>query len=231
MTGFSDIHSHFIYGVDDGARVREMMEAMLDAAYADGITSLFATPHVVPGVRPFDMDAYARHFDEACAYCRERRYAMTLYTGAEIMYTPALRDYVVDHWLPTLAGSNHVLMEFTPDITVREMESAFDWMERYGYITVLAHMERYACLFHRKAAAEVKKHHDVRYQVNTNTILRKQGFVKGRYIHGWFQEGLVDFVASDAHGVKTRPYQMKSAYMELRRRYGQAYAERLTGMQ
>lgn len=227
MTGFCDIHSHFIYGVDDGAKTRETMEAMLDAAYADGITSLFATPHVIPGVQPFDMEAYARHFDEACAYCQERNYAMALYAGAEIMYTPVLKDYVVDHRLPTLAGSDHVLMEFTPDITLQEMESAFDLMGRYGYITVLAHMERYACLFHKRAAAKVKKRHDVRYQVNANTILKKQSLIRSWYIHHWFQESLVDFVASDAHNVNTRPYQMKRAYTELERKYGQTYAGQL----
>lgn len=44
MNGFSDIHSHFLYDIDDGAKTREDMEAMLDAANADGIASLFATP-------------------------------------------------------------------------------------------------------------------------------------------------------------------------------------------
>ena len=44
MKGFRDIHSHFVYGVDDGARTREDMEAMLDAAHADGIASLVSTP-------------------------------------------------------------------------------------------------------------------------------------------------------------------------------------------
>lgn len=43
MSGFTDYHAHFVYGVDDGARTREEMFAMLDAAAADGVTRLFAT--------------------------------------------------------------------------------------------------------------------------------------------------------------------------------------------
>ena len=35
MSGFTDYHAHFVYGVDDGARTREEMFAMLDAAAAD----------------------------------------------------------------------------------------------------------------------------------------------------------------------------------------------------
>ena len=32
MSGFTDYHAHFVYGVDDGAQTREEMYAMLDAA-------------------------------------------------------------------------------------------------------------------------------------------------------------------------------------------------------
>lgn len=231
MNGFSDIHSHFIYGVDDGAKTREDMENLLDAAHADGIASLFATPHIMPGIRLFDFASYSKHFNEARAYCRERGYPMTLYTGAEILYTPALRDYVVTHRLPTLADSKYILMEFVPDVTLHELMTALDLMERCGYVTVLAHIERYACFLHENAARKVKERYEVKYQVNTHTILHKHGFFRTRCIQSWFQEELADFIASDAHDVKARPYQMKRAYAELRQKYGQDYAKRLTGMQ
>ena len=38
MSGFTDYHAHFVYGVDDGARTREEMYAMLDAAVQDGVS-------------------------------------------------------------------------------------------------------------------------------------------------------------------------------------------------
>ena len=48
MSGFTDYHAHFVYGVDDGAQTREEMYAMLDAAAADGVRHLFATSHSTP---------------------------------------------------------------------------------------------------------------------------------------------------------------------------------------
>lgn len=146
MKGFTDIHSHFLYGMDDGARSRVQMEAMLDAAYADGISSLFATPHVTPGIYPLDNALLTQRLNEARRYCRSKGYHMNIYSGAEVLYTPALRNYVVNYRLPTLGDSDYVLMEFVPDIAFKELESALELMERHGYITVLAHIERYACL-------------------------------------------------------------------------------------
>ena len=53
MSGFTDYHAHFVYGVDDGAQTREEMYAMLDAAAADGVRHLFATSHSTPGMERF----------------------------------------------------------------------------------------------------------------------------------------------------------------------------------
>lgn len=229
--GFTDIHAHFLYGLDDGAEDRGGMEAMLDAAHADGIASLFATPHVTPGIEPFDMARYQEHLEEARRYCRRKGYALRLYSGAEILYTPALEQYALNHRLPTLAGSDYVLIEFMPDISYRELELAAAHLERGGYIPVLAHVERYPCLYSRKHAAALKERRNVRYQVNANTVLSSGGFFHRRILQGWFRCGLVDFVASDAHDCNRRPFRMRKAYDVLERLYGRDEAMRLTGLE
>lgn len=231
FSGFTDIHAHFLYGLDDGAKDRCEMEAMLDAAHAGGITDLFATPHVTPGIESFDTVLYWERMEEARRYCEHRGYALTLYSGAEILYTPAMEQYALNHRLPTLADSNHVLIEFLPDITYREMEAAAACLERGGYILVLAHVERYQCLYLRKHASSLKEHHNVRYQVNANTVLSSRGFFRRHILQDWFCRGLVDFVASDAHDCSKRPFLIKKAYDTLERLYGQAEAMRLTGME
>ena len=138
MRGFRDIHAHFVYGVDDGARTREEMFAMLDAAHRDGVTDLCATPHVTPGVKPFDGLSFSRHFDLAQEYCRENDYPPELHAGAEILYTPALARYAEEGMLPTLGTTDFALMEFVPDVSLAEAESAVELMERAGYRLVLA---------------------------------------------------------------------------------------------
>ena len=60
MSGFTDYHAHFVYGVDDGARTREEMFAMLDAAAADGVTRLFATSHSTPDVAAAEVETALR---------------------------------------------------------------------------------------------------------------------------------------------------------------------------
>lgn len=230
MSGFTDIHAHFVYGVDDGAKLREEMENILDAAYADGIASLFATPHVTPGVFPFDFDLFTHHLAEARQYCRQKGYPMALYAGAEIMYTPAIERCAAERRLPTLAGSDHILMEFVPDISYAELEAAVERMERAGYTTIIAHVERYDCFFHRNNARKLKEAHDICYQLNSNSLIQGRGLIRDRFIRGWLRDELIDFVASDAHDCKRRPPRMHAAYAVLSRQFDQAYVDRLFGL-
>jgi len=226
MTGFTDIHSHFIYGVDDGAKTYEDMIDLLDAAYADGIRGLVATPHHTPGIAPFPEELFLQRLNEAHQYCQARGYDITLYAGAEILYTPAMEPYVRQRRLPTYRGTTQALVEFVPDITARELENVLALMEDCGYTTVLAHIERYDCMVNGQAK-RLKSRYDVRYQINCSAVLENRGFFRAQRVKRWLREGLIDAVATDMHHAKYRPPRMQAAYRALVNLVGQDEAKRL----
>lgn len=104
MSGFTDYHAHFVYGVDDGAQTREEMYAMLDAAAADGVRHLFATSHSTPGMERFPQEVYDRHLALARAYCTQKGYDLKLEHGSELLYTPATGYAAVQRQLLTFRG-------------------------------------------------------------------------------------------------------------------------------
>lgn len=228
MRGFVDIHSHFLYGVDDGARTKEDMEAMLDAAHANGIAVLYATPHITPGIKSFDMELCRLHLEEAKAYCAARNYSMELRLGGELLYTPMFERYAMEHELPTLGDSEQILIEFLPDVSFSELEAAVDLSERLGYLPVLAHIERYKCMMRFTNAWKLKKKYNVCYQVNASTVLQRRGIYSDWMIHRWFSDRLIDYVACDAHNCRKRTYRMRTAFTALKQRYGKRYASYLT---
>ena len=146
MSGFTDYHAHFVYGVDDGAQTREEMYAMLDAAAADGVRHLFATSHSTPGMERFPQEVYDRHLALARAYCTQKGYDLKLEHGSELLYTPAAGYAAAQHQLLTLGDTDWVLLEFVPNITAKEMEAALREITGAGYRILVAHIERYPCL-------------------------------------------------------------------------------------
>ena len=201
MNGFTDYHAHFVYGVDDGARTREEMFAMLDAAAADGVTRLFATSHSTPGMEPFPRDVYQRHLDFARAYCAEKGYDLMLESGSELLYTPAAAYAAAEHSLVTLDGT--------------------DWV-------LLAHIERYPRLARSGALPRLNEQYGIRCQVNAATVL-EGGFFQRRKLDRWLKDGLVDAISSDAHNCTTRATRMQAAYERLCGILGQPDADALTG--
>ena len=138
MSGFTDYHAHFVYGVDDGAQTREEMYAMLDAAAADGVRHLFATPCM----ERFPQEVYDRHLALARAYCTQKGYDLKLEHGSELLYTPAAGYAAVQRQLLTLGDTGWVLLEFVPNITAKELETALQEITGAGYRILVAHIER-----------------------------------------------------------------------------------------
>ena len=226
---FSDIHTHFVYGMDDGAQTAQEMEAMLDAAAADGVGRLIATPHMTPGVQPFAAERFAAHLAQARAYCLRRGYGLMLEAGAEMLYTPAFSQYLARHSLPPLGDSRQTLLEFAPDIPFAEIVEAAKLLERNGYVPVLAHVERYRALAGGNLR-RLRAQSAARFQVNGSAVLGREGLLRGLRVRRWLRAGLIDYVASDSHDCQTRKTCMQSAYAALEKSVGAEYAGQLVGL-
>lgn len=232
MSGFTDIHQHLVFGVDDGPETFRETRAMVRAARRDGIGNIIATPHIAPGVVDFDLEAYYEKLERIRAYCAKLVPEVTVFSGAEIFYTETTCRLLKERRIPTLADTEYVLVEFSPEVRYENLADAVSGILRGGHIPVLAHVERYQCLAqHPNKAEELKQELDVRYQMNCSTILGEKGFFVNRFCKRLLRNGLLDAVATDAHNIDSRPVRMKEAYRLLCKEYGKEYATRLTGLE
>lgn len=226
MAGFTDIHAHVIYGVDDGPKTAQDMYDLLDDAAAQGINRIFATSHMEPGVHPFPEEEYTARLEEGNRYCAERGYELAILSGAELLYTPAMDAFIRDRRLKPLGDSTNVLVEFMPDVTEDEAVWAMEQLERAGYQTILAHIERYGCM-RGGFPAYLKRKFQVQYQANCRSVIESGQLLRGRHVRKWLDGGLIDYIATDMHS-RNRPPRMDEAYETLVRRYGAETAGRLT---
>ena len=193
---------------------------MLRAAAADGISAIITTPHVMPGIAPFNLALYREHLAALQSWCREQGQGLRLYPGAEIFYTPMTVQYLNEGRVPTMNGTAYVLVEFDPGERYEQIRKACGELTAHGYIPILAHTERYTALVrHPKAALALREELGLAYQINCGTIIAPKGFWQQRFIKSLLKEGALDMVATDAHNMSTRPVRMKEAIAVLAR-YG-----------
>lgn len=228
MTGMTDIHQHVLWGVDDGPKTRRDMYAMLDMAGKQRIRRIAATPHACPGFQPFDMGLYRERLSEAQAYCNSRQNGIRLMTGSEIAWTFHTVEALRRGQLPTLNGSDYVLIELWRDIAWSEVRNAVSRLLHAGFMPVLAHIERYRCfLWQPDRAIMLKRDMPVCYQVNAPTFIEPNGFMLNRFVRRMLEEQGIDAIASDAHDCSGRAVQMEQAYRALQGKCPPAYVRQM----
>ncbi len=229
MSNFVDLHHHLVYGVDDGAQTPEDMQQMILRARGEGITDIVCTTHVTPGYEPFPQEKYDAHLAEARAFILQQEIDLRVHPGCEVLYTDAAARLLREGRFPTLAGSETVLVEFTPDMSFRQLAEAASSFGVAGYQVLFAHVERYDALRNIKNVRALREEYGVFMQMNTNTVITKKGFFTERWVRTMLGEGYIDCVATDAHNLTYRKCQMRLCHEMLSGRFGQEMADELCG--
>lgn len=227
--GLIDIHHHLVYGVDDGPKTWEDTETMLCAAEEQGIETIIATPHVFPGRVHFHYDAYLDKLNSINEYAWQKGWRIRLFPGAEIYYTSKALEKLDACAIPTLAMSRFVLVEFEPETKAEEIFRALRELSNGGYKPILAHVERYIYLQEKPEMIREMRDLGILIQMNASTVLSSKGLFGGKnFIRRLLKDGIVDFVATDAHNMSSRPVCLRAAYDFLEKHYGKGKADLLT---
>lgn len=225
-----DIHHHIIYGLDDGPADADTMRRMLKAASLNGVCTVIATPHISPGIKHFPMNVFYDRLLEAQTACDTLQLNLRVLAGAEIFYTHQTSNHLAEGQIPTLGGSDKVLLEFPGNVRFETIKEAVQTALRNATVPVLAHIERYRSLiYHVRRAEELKEDYHVYYQINGESILKNHNYRISRSLRQLLQQGMIDFVASDAHNCDKRRCNMQEAYEKLVTIAGRGYADKLTG--
>lgn len=224
---FTDIHSHVIWGVDDGAEEKAETFRMLNEAVEDGIGRIICTPHVTPGVYEFPEDIFQEHFREAAEYIAKKGLPLQLYRGAEILYTDNTPRLLREKRIATMAGTHYALVEFSPTDSKEHIFDALQKVSGTGLVPIIAHMERYPAIGKIEQVREMKQRFRAMVQINAITLTKKQPLLRRKYFDKLFLEGLVDFVATDTHSMPGRETCMTEGMKCLREKYGDAVARRI----
>ena len=229
MPGFIDIHQHVVYGVDDGPKDFEEAKKMLEYAARDDVSHIISTPHFRAGIGTFDVGSYAEKVDKMNEYCRQCGLELKVHTGAEVFYTQDIfNEFDILEKL-TLANSRSLLVEFDWKSSYMDIYSAVHSLSLAGFVPILAHIERYKSLMHGSARVrDLREQLYAKIQVNCETILGKRYKRRLNAISRMLKEGLIDYIATDAHDTMHRKSRMNESFCFLKEYCGIDYAKALT---
>ncbi|MFU8793650.1 MAG: tyrosine-protein phosphatase [Acholeplasmataceae bacterium] len=216
-----DIHTHILYGVDDGAKNIETSIQMLQALSIEGIKKVVCTPHVAPS-RNFNHSKkhIEDRFDMLKNSCKEQGIDMDLFLGAEVDENDQLHDIISQGF--TLNQSKYVLIDF--GMRQSDICEIIYELNVLGYQTIVAHPERYKHLSLMQLT-DIKKEGAL-FQVTANNLIRPKCRKTKKRAKWLLKTDMIDVIASDTH-VVDHTQSMRKAYHLIARKKGEVTAKKL----
>ena len=217
-----DIHSHILFGVDDGAGNAEDSLIMAETAAENGVKQMIMTPHCceADGFANFNTAELLTRFDSMRAMMKENEIPLKLYNGMEVFSTPRLGEQIDEGKLLTLAGSKYLLIEFAFGETDEFMERSLQTVFERGLIPVIAHPERYYFIQDEPAFLEHCALCGAVVQLNKGSLTGMFGRHAKKTARWCLEHGCVHVIASDAHGPYRRTTKLNDGYDVVAEYYG-----------
>jgi protein-tyrosine phosphatase len=194
--GFVDLHSHVLYGLDDGAPDPTAALAMLDGLSALGVTEQCVTPHQKASQFLPSLDAIEQTLADLQAIRKPSH--PTLRLGAENMWDDVFYRRAAEDTIPGYRGTVAFLVEIPPPLMPAGMVDRLFKFRMAGKLPVLAHPERYHALWdHDELAEELHKH--CAFVVDLGAVGGFHGRREMKQARHLLEKGLVHAVATDAH--------------------------------
>ncbi len=196
----TDIHSHFIPGIDDGSPHLEASMEMLQAMSELGYRKVITTPHSM-------ADGY-RNTPEIILGGLEKLRAEVRRTGLNIE-VEAAAEYYLDHELEQRVVKREVLT-FGQGLLLFELPfisepaillSVIFQMQTHDYRPVLAHPERYSFWYNDFSKYETMKDRGVLFQLNLVALSGAYGPQARQMAERLVDAGFYELVGSDCHNM------------------------------
>jgi len=194
----TDLHSHLIPGIDDGAKNIEESLQLVRMLCALGYRHLITTPHTMMHRFPNSSDTILRGLETLREAVRSAGIPVTVDAASEYLLDEHFRSLIQQKALLTF-GENEVLFEMSYVIPPLELDTIIFELQSCGYTPVLAHPERYLYLHKAIEAYAHLKERGVRFQVNINSLGGYYSKPVQQAARTLMEKGWIDYLGSDVH--------------------------------
>ena len=203
-----DIHTHILPGIDDGAKDLTESLALLKLAENDGITHMVATPHIHMGRFNNAIAQIKNDLQSLKLEAHKEGINVKLAAAAEVRLDIELMAMVMANKLPfigKIADKNVLLLELPHSHMPQGYDKFIQWLAKQNIRVIIPHPERNRDIQSNLYYIQHLKQLGCDFQLTASSIEGEWGESAHTIALQMLKDGLVNYVASDAHSVKRRP--------------------------
>ena len=197
-SGYVDIHSHVLPGIDDGAQKMEDAEFLLESMIDFGFSKVITTPHTMKNVWDNTTSSIGDAYNLVHSELPELSKQVSLQFASEYFLDENLIRLAQQEKLLSLKD-NFILIEMSYlNAPIQLYDFLFE-LQLKGYQLVLAHPERYNYFHSNKKEYQKLKKAGCLFQLNLLSTVGYYGKNVAEIADYLLKENLYDFVGSDIH--------------------------------
>ena len=194
----TDIHSHFIPGIDDGSPNMETTISLIKEMQQLGFKKVITSPHVMSDFYQNTSETISVGLNKVRSELKSQDIAVEIDAVAEYYIDFEFEKKIGKENFLTF-GENYILVELS---FIEEPRNLFDIifkLQLEGYKVVLAHPERY--MYYRLEDYKELKNRGVLLQINLLSLIGYYSIQVQKKLDELIAENLVSFVGTDCHNM------------------------------
>ena len=225
MKSFADIHSHYLPGIDDGAKSWKDSLSMARQAVAEGFTLAVVTPHQLGNYSHTTGDSIRSLASEFQRLLIEQGIPLQVLPGADVRIDSDMIDRLRSGDCLTIGDSGrYVLLELPHEIYV-PLGPVLEQLHSIGMVGVLSHPERNQGILRNPSVLPGLIENGCLMQLTADSVSGVFGPAPQKLCDMMLQNGWVHAIATDAHSPRSRRPRILAAYQHTASLVGREYAD------
>jgi protein-tyrosine phosphatase len=196
----ADMHSHFLPGIDDGAKTMDDSIALIKAMKAMGYKKIITTPHIMSDCYRNTPEIIRQKLSEVQSELVKEEIDIEIQAAAEYYLDSDFEKFIAEKNLLTF-GKNYVLFEISFMTEPPSLKEAIFNMQLAGYKPVLAHTERYSYWYNDFENYVNMIDRGVILQINILSLIGHYDTPAKKIAEKLIKENMVELIGSDCHNI------------------------------
>lgn len=194
----TDMHSHLIPGIDDGAKTMEDSVELVRLMRNLGYKKLIITPHIITDYFKNTPEIINNGLNDLRNALARENIPVQIETAAEYMLDEGFRIKFQKGELLTF-GNKNILVELSSYVPPIDLFQVLFDLRMSGYKTILAHPERYSYWHNDFENYVTLKDREILFQVNLPSLAGFYAPQVQKMAEKLIENNMVEFIGSDLH--------------------------------
>lgn len=224
-----DFHSHFLPGMDDGAKDTKTAIQMLKTVKNQGVETIVATPHFYCNGRTVEgfirkRQASFDHLMKRITEQGEENNIPEIKLGCEVHLSISLGE-LEDVDKLCIEGTDYLLLEMPYQLWQPWMyEMIYSIAANFKVKPIMAHIERYADINRNIETYYNLFNMQILGQANADSFL---SFGSRRFLSKLIDGNCIHVIGTDMHNMESRPPKMDEAMIKINKKFGSSFVSEI----